>query len=327
MNGSINVESQYERTEGVGPENSGTKFIVTMPVLSSNTRQDTASDEERSKVAILSYNGRSLDGLKIAWESFGFDVSSANSVSELGEIQWKYVWAELNFLINHPSEWSQLARREDLLILIPYDTKDTLDVLPGLLKAQNVVLLPKPLLWHTFARRVITTRERRRSAASSQALRFAPKVEVLDGSSSTTTRPLGEPGSSNKQQYTVLIVEDNPINRKLGVKMLQALSYKTLFATDGVDALSMMTAHNAEIDCVLMDQSMPKMDGVTSTRMIRKMEEEGKLKKGRPIIAVTAVVNAEAKEEFREAGADDFLAKPLSLERLRDVLGIYLPTD
>jgi CheY-like chemotaxis protein len=109
--------------------------------------------------------------------------------------------------------------------------------------------------------------------------------------------------------------------------MLQALSYKTLLANDGEEALSMLITHDAEIDCVLMDQSMPKMDGVTATGMIRKMEEEGKLREGRPIIAVTAVVNTGAKEEFKRVGADDFLAKPLSLERLRNVLEVYLPAD
>jgi CheY-like chemotaxis protein len=109
--------------------------------------------------------------------------------------------------------------------------------------------------------------------------------------------------------------------------MLQALSYKTLFANDGEEALSMLTSHDRVIACVLMDQSMPGMDGVTATRMIRTMEKEGKLKLGRPIIALTAVVNSQAKEEFRLAGADDFLEKPLSLEKLRDVLELYLPME
>jgi hypothetical protein len=186
MNGSIDVESRYEHTEGVGPERSGTKFIVTVPVCLAIPRPVVASDEERSKIAILSDNGCSVEGLQNAWESFGFDVSTARSVAELGGTRWKYVWAELSFLTNSKSAWSQLLRREDL-IFIPYDTRDTLDSLPGLLKARNVVLLQKPLLWHTFARRVLATHERHRSAAPSQALRFAPEVEVLNDSISATT--------------------------------------------------------------------------------------------------------------------------------------------
>jgi signal transduction histidine kinase/CheY-like chemotaxis protein len=324
MDGSIDVESKFEHTEGVGPEHSGTKFTVTVPISSPMPRSDITSSEERPRMAILSDNGRSAEGLQIAWECFGFDVSTVRSVSELGGTRWKYVWAELSFLSKNKPALSQLLRREDLLTLVPYDTQDTLDSLPGLLRAANIVLLQKPLLWHTFERRIAASSERRLSTARSQALRFAPEVEVLNGSSNSVTKLFQEPTSAAKN-YTILLVEDNPINRKLGAKMLTALHYHTLLANDGEDALSMLLSHDDEIDCVLMDQSMPRMDGVTATGMIRRMEEEGRLRSGRPIIAVTAVVNSEAKGEFREAGADDFLAKPLSLERLRDCLVVYLP--
>lgn len=324
MNGSIEVESRYEHTEGIGPGRSGTKFIVTVPVRLAKPNSVIVTDEERSNVAILSDNEFTVEGLQIAWESFGFDVSTVNSVAELGGTHWKYVWAELSFLMNRKSEWSQLLRREDL-IFIPYDTQDTLDSLPGLLKAHNVVLLQKPLLWHTFSRRVLAAHERHRSAAPSQALRFAPEVVFLSHSTSANSKSGKAFSPFKEHKYTILLVEDNPINRKLGAQMLQSLSYKTLLANDGEEALSMLITHDEEIDCVLMDQSMPNMDGVTATGLIRKMEEEGKLREGRPIIAVTAVVNSEAKEDFKQVGADDFLAKPLSLERLRNVLEVYLP--
>lgn len=325
MDGSIDVESKFELTEGVGPERSGTKFTVTVPISSIAPRPDVTSSKERPKIGILSDNGRSAEGLQIAWECFGFDVSIMRSVAELGGTRWKYVWAELSFLSKNTPALSQLLRREDLLILVPYDTQDTLDSLPGLLTAPNIVLLQKPLLWHTFERRIIATSERRLSAAPSQALRFAPAVEVMNGISDSTTKPLRDSAAISEKGYTILLVEDNPINRKLGAKMLASLRYRTLLANDGEEALAMLLAHDCEVDCVLMDQSMPRMDGVTATGKIRGMEEEGRLRRGRPIIAVTAVVNSDAKEEFREAGADDFLAKPLSLERLRDCLGVYLP--
>jgi len=327
MSGSIDVESRFQHTEGIGPERSGTKFIVTMPVHPAVPTHLVDNNEGRPKIAIFTINGRSLEGIRSAWNSFGFDVTCAHSVIELGETRWKYVWAEPSFFTNNKSSWAQLLSREELLILIPYDTHDSLDSLPGLLKARNIVLLQKPLLWHNFDRRVAATLERRRTSAPSQALRFASEVEVLNVATSETISPSVEPFLSKNHQYTILLVEDNPINRKLGAKMLHALSYQILFANDGVEALSMLTTHDAKIDCVLMDQSMPNMDGVTATRMIRMMEKQGKLRPSRPILAVTAVVNSEAKEEFRQAGANDFLAKPLSLERLRDVLRLYLPSD
>jgi signal transduction histidine kinase/CheY-like chemotaxis protein len=329
MDGSIEVESQHQDAKGVGPERSGTKFTVTIPLEPASSKPASIIDvESQQQIAILSENTRSAQGLQSAWTTFGFDVSVVNNVTDLGNTSWTYVWAELGFLKQDESALPELLQRQDLLILIPYDTQDNLDSLPALLKANNIVLIHKPLIWHRFSHRIRVARDRRLSAAPSQALRFAPVVEVLTPNSSSNQSYFHPSSSSSKKEYTVLLVEDNIINRKLGAKMLAALSYKTIFAEDGEEALHMLRAHDIEVDCVLMDQSMPKMDGVTATRMIRRMEEEDRLsKKGRPIIAVTAVVNSQAKEEFREAGANDFLAKPLSLERLRDVLGVYLPVE
>lgn len=327
MNGNIEVESKYEHAGGVGPYESGTTFTVTVPVGTSVYKQDRAIDNRHTAIAILSDCALPAEGLKTSWNHFGFDVTIASSISDLGDTQWEYVWAELSFLTKFKDAWAELLHREHLLILIPYDTQDTLVSLPGILTAPNIVLLQKPLLWHTFSRRILATRERKFAAAPSQALRFAPEVEVLDESSAISMQGLQQASSTKRREYNVLLVEDNHINRKLGIKMLEVLHYKTLIAHDGQDALDMLAAHDTEIDCVLMDQSMPKMDGVTATRLIRQMEEDGRLKRHRTIIAVTAVVNSQAQSEFVEAGADDFLAKPLSLEKLRDVLGLYLPAD
>lgn len=107
--------------------------------------------------------------------------------------------------------------------------------------------------------------------------------------------------------------------------MLTALKYQVLTADDGEDGIQQIIDHDATVDAILMDQSMPRKDGVTATREIRAMEEQGKLSRRRPIIAVTAVVSAEAQALFKEAGADDFLTKPLSLDRLGQTLAAYVP--
>lgn len=107
--------------------------------------------------------------------------------------------------------------------------------------------------------------------------------------------------------------------------MLTALKYQVLTADDGEDALQQIVDHDAIVDAILMDQSMPRKDGVTATREIRAMEEQGILSRRRPIIAVTAVVSAEAQALFTAAGADDFLTKPLSLDRLGQTLATHLP--
>jgi CheY-like chemotaxis protein len=123
------------------------------------------------------------------------------------------------------------------------------------------------------------------------------------------------------------MANNNQINQKLGVRMLASLAYNVRTALDGQEAIEVLMNDNEElkIDLILMDQSMPRKDGVTATREIRDLETAGKIKRRRPIIAVTAVVNSESQAFFKEAGADDFLAKPLTLDRLKESLMLYLP--
>ena len=106
--------------------------------------------------------------------------------------------------------------------------------------------------------------------------------------------------------------------------MLLSLGYTVLLASDGQEAIDQLLAHDSTIDAILMDQSMPIKDGVTATREIRELETKGTVK-SRPIIAVTAVVSTQAQALFKEAGADDFLAKPLSLGKLEKTLDEHLP--
>ena len=107
--------------------------------------------------------------------------------------------------------------------------------------------------------------------------------------------------------------------------MLTALGYQVLTADDGEHAIEQLVTHDSTIDAILMDQSMPRKDGVTATKDIRAMEMRGRLSRRRPIIALTAVVSEESQSLFRLAGADDFMTKPLSLDQLKQTLAIHLP--
>jgi len=124
----------------------------------------------------------------------------------------------------------------------------------------------------------------------------------------------------------LLLTDESQINQKLGRKMLASLKYEVKLADDGEEAVEQIKKLDATIDVILMDQSMPRKDGVTATKEIRAMEAAGILSRRRPIIAITAVVNNEAQALFKAAGADDFLPKPLSLAKLEEVLATYSPT-
>lgn len=108
--------------------------------------------------------------------------------------------------------------------------------------------------------------------------------------------------------------------------MLTALGYEVLTADDGQHCLEQIVEHDSTVDIILMDESMPRKCGTQATKEIRDMEASGRLSRRRPIIAVTAVVSTKAQAQFKQAGADDFLAKPLSLAKLRDTLSVYLPS-
>lgn len=106
--------------------------------------------------------------------------------------------------------------------------------------------------------------------------------------------------------------------------MLASLGYDVLTADDGQAGIDEILEHDATVDAIIMDESMPRKSGTIATKEIREMEASGVLSRRRPIIAVTAVVNPAAQSNFLAVGADDFLAKPLSLAKLRDTLATHL---
>ncbi len=113
------------------------------------------------------------------------------------------------------------------------------------------------------------------------------------------------------------------VNQKLCTKMLSSLGYSVLLANDGDQAIEQVIKHDKIINLILMDQSMPVKDGVCATREIRVLEASGKLSRRHPIIALTAVVSTESRAQFKSAGADDFLAKPLSFAKLEQTLATF----
>jgi CheY-like chemotaxis protein len=105
--------------------------------------------------------------------------------------------------------------------------------------------------------------------------------------------------------------------------MLTMINYDVLLAEDGQEAIDVIMEHGQTIDAILMDQSMPRKDGITATREIRELEAAGIITRRQIIIAVTAAVGPEAREQFLEAGTDMFLSKPLSLAKLEQTLSHF----
>jgi signal transduction histidine kinase/CheY-like chemotaxis protein len=119
----------------------------------------------------------------------------------------------------------------------------------------------------------------------------------------------------NISPTTVLVADDNAINRKVASQLLLKLGHAVVEASDGLEAVSAVEKGN--IDIVLMDVQMPNMDGLTATGEIRKLRPP---LCNIPIIGVTANAFPSAESEILESGMNDYLSKPVRLDQLRYAL-------
>jgi CheY-like chemotaxis protein len=108
----------------------------------------------------------------------------------------------------------------------------------------------------------------------------------------------------------ILLVEDNEMNRDMLARRLQRAGYEVVIAMDGKEGVSM--AQSARPDLILMDLSLPVLDGWEAMRQLKAIPEM----RGVPIIALTAHAMASDRAKAIEAGADDFDTKPIELKRL-----------
>jgi CheY-like chemotaxis protein/anti-sigma regulatory factor (Ser/Thr protein kinase) len=115
----------------------------------------------------------------------------------------------------------------------------------------------------------------------------------------------------------ILVVEDNPINRKLALAQLRRLGYNPSEVSNGADAVAAVARE--PYDLVLMDCQMPVMDGFEATRRIRE-----KYQAELPIVAVTANAMPVDRNRCLHAGMNDYLAKPVNLKALAEVLARWL---
>ncbi len=120
---------------------------------------------------------------------------------------------------------------------------------------------------------------------------------------------------------TVLLVEDNIVNRMIGAEMLKSFGLEVMEAEDGAQALSLL--ENQRVDLVLMDIQMPVLDGYAATRRLRERETRLRLPRV-PIVALTANAFDEDAAQSMAAGMDAHLAKPYSRLQLRELLKRWL---
>ena len=117
----------------------------------------------------------------------------------------------------------------------------------------------------------------------------------------------------------ILIVEDNEMNRDMLSRRLERRGFAIVMAMDGQQGVEMTRSERP--DLILMDMSLPVMDGWAATQAIKADPELSKI----PVIAMTAHAMAGDREKAMAAGCDDYDTKPIELPRLLEKIGKFLP--
>jgi two-component system chemotaxis response regulator CheY len=123
--------------------------------------------------------------------------------------------------------------------------------------------------------------------------------------------PLGSPGSPGGR---ILVVDDDPVTRRVLVSMLERAHFDVLASTDGREAWSELA--EARIDLVITDREMPAMDGMELLRAVRQSPRHG----GVPVIMLTGTTLESAGDEADAEGASAFLTKPVSSRELLETV-------
>ncbi len=154
------------------------------------------------------------------------------------------------------------------------------------------------------------------------SFRFEIPFEAVSGTIAVETTK--EPGElSLRPNAHALVVEDNLVNQRVAAALLTRLGFQAESVANGSDAVDRVKARGGDYAVILMDCQMPVMDGYEATRAIREWEI-GNARPATPIIALTADALPGTEAACREAGMNDYLAKPVRKENLRTVLSRWI---
>jgi len=199
---------------------------------------------------------------------------------------------------------SQAIRKDNALRSIP------MVMLTSMLQ-HNDLQNYKSYGFSSFFRRPIKLKHMQQAILQAIATEEAQQTDTLKPRQSSITL------KDRFKDLFVLIVEDNLVNQQVTENMIRKMGCRSKIAENGLEAIEMLK--NIDFDLVLMDIQMPKMDGITTTKNIRDTESAVR-KHDIPIIAMTAHALKGHKEKCFDAGMNDFLTKPLSIDLLANAI-------
>ncbi len=148
---------------------------------------------------------------------------------------------------------------------------------------------------------------------------FYLPLKIVDSSTAAPADGLVITSATTAVPLRILVVDDVEMNRDIARMMLESLGYAADCVGDGGEAIEAVRRHS--YDLILMDRQMPGMDGLDTTRRIRKLLASDT----HPwIIAMTASAQEDEKAEYLQSGANDFIGKPVELNTLQEKITVYL---
>ena len=126
--------------------------------------------------------------------------------------------------------------------------------------------------------------------------------------------PAASPPLAFQRRGTVLVVDDEDIVRSVAARILGSYGFDVILATDGREGVARFSERRGEIVAILMDLTMPQMDGVDAFREIRALDEEV------PVLLMSGYNEQDAVMRFAGKGLAGFLQKPFTVEMLRERL-------
>ncbi|MEA3350179.1 MAG: response regulator, partial [Chloroflexota bacterium] len=191
-------------------------------------------------------------------------------------------------------------------------------------KIEKKVHKSLPLIILTsITRQETRTGDAKIDAFLNKPIKASALFDVLIGLTDSTRAPKEKPKKragfdsemAQKHPRRVLLVEDNLVNQKIALKILERLGYQADLAANGLEALESL--ERQQYDVILMDIQMPEMDGVEAARLIRKKWPQEQLPY---IIAMTAHALEGDREKYLSLGMDDYVSKPVSVEAVVEAL-------
>ncbi|RLD90175.1 MAG: hybrid sensor histidine kinase/response regulator [Bacteroidetes bacterium] len=295
----------------------GSEFYFTLNLLTGKQKEDLskiAIPKDKKVVSALIVEehpeaSKILSGLLSYWNIVNKVANTKKAALKLAEEQhFDFVFVTIQPAKDNIDTLSntieQLKKSADNLFLLSEIKSSTL--VEQIRKRSNSDLIIKPVS------QCVLKREIEKSLTG-----------VNKSGASTSSEEIKKPTEtgkekSSKERACVLVAEDQTINMKIVVQLLQRKNFKIIQAKTGKEALEIYQSQHDKIDIILMDVQMPEMDGMEATKRIREFELE--IQKHTPIIAMTAHAMKGDKEQFLSIGMDDYLSKPIHPQLLYDTI-------